>query len=170
MLTRLSLRRSIPLLLGIFGLLFTVMLTAWHLPTRIEETLAGWRNHTSQHLALLQSSLSDHRRLGRNAELETELADLASLEGVRWAMVIDRSLQVIATTQLGLSPERLTLIDAGELAKQVNGGRAGWFGEGSRQLAIYPLDRVAQDGTPLREALLVEYDFAPMLAQTKREA
>ena len=170
MLTSLSLRRSLPLLLGIFGLLFTVMLTAWHLPTRIEETLAGWRNHTSQHLALLQSSLSDHRRLGRNAELETELADLASLEGVRWAMVIDRSLQVIATTQLGLSPERLTLIDAGELAKQVNGGRAGWFGEGSRQLAIYPLDRVAQDGTPLREALLVEYDFAPMLAQTKREA
>ena len=52
----------------------------------------------------------------------------------------------------------------------MNGGRAGWFGEGSRQLAIYPLDRVAQDGTPLREALLVEYDFAPMLAQTKREA
>ncbi|MGW8171849.1 MAG: EAL domain-containing protein [Pseudomonas sp.] len=170
MLTSLSLRRSLPLLLGIFGLLFTVMLTAWHLPTRIEETLTGWRNHTSQHLALLQSSLSDHRRLGRNAELETELADLASLEGVRWAMVIDRSLQVIATTQLGLSPERLTLIDASELAKQVNGGRAGWFGEGSRQLAIYPLDRVAQDGTPLREALLVEYDFAPMLAQTKREA
>ncbi|HAW61451.1 MAG TPA: hypothetical protein DCX26_03870 [Pseudomonas sp.] len=170
MLTSLSLRRSMPLLLGIFGLLFTVMLTAWHLPTRIEENLAGWRNHTSQHLALLQSSLSDHRRLGRNAELETELADLASLEGVRWAMVIDRGLQVIATTQLGLSPERLTLIDAGELAKQVNGGRAGWFGKGSRQLAIYPLDRVAQDGTPLREALLVAYDFAPMLAQTKREA
>lgn len=38
MLTSLSLRRSLPLLLGIFGLLFTVMLTAWHLPTRIEET------------------------------------------------------------------------------------------------------------------------------------
>ena len=46
MLTRLSLRRSLPLLLGIFGLLFTVMLTAWHLPTRIEETLAGWRNRS----------------------------------------------------------------------------------------------------------------------------
>ena len=45
MLTSLSLRRSMPLLLGIFGLLFTVMLTAWHLPTRIEENLAGWRNH-----------------------------------------------------------------------------------------------------------------------------
>ena len=65
MLTSLSLRRSMPLLLGIFGLLFTVMLTAWHLPTRIEENLTDWRNHTSQHLALLQSSLSDHRRLGR---------------------------------------------------------------------------------------------------------
>ena len=81
MLTRLSLRKSLPLLLGIFGLMFTVLLTTWHLPTRIEETLTDWRDHTAQHLALLQSSLSDHRRLGRNAELETELADLASLEG-----------------------------------------------------------------------------------------
>ncbi|MCQ4294045.1 EAL domain-containing protein [Pseudomonas stutzeri] len=170
MLTRLSLRKSLPLLLGIFGLLFTVLLTAWHLPTRIEETLTGWRNHTYQHLALLQSSLSDHRRLGRIAELETELADLASLQGVRWAMVIDADLQMIATTRLGLKPGRLELISAADLKQYVDSGRAGWTGEGSRQLAIYPLDRVAQDGTPLHEVLLVEYDFAPMLAQTKREA
>ncbi len=107
MLTRLSLRKSLPLLLGIFGLMFTVLLTTWHLPTRIEETLTDWRDHTAQHLALLQSSLSDHRRLGRNAELETELADLASLEGVRWAMVIGPDLQIIATTRLGLTAERL---------------------------------------------------------------
>src|SRR5690606_4592106 len=112
MLTRLSLRRSLPLLLGLFGLLFTILLTVWHLPTRIEETLTDWRSHTYQHLALLQSSLSDHRRLGRTAELETELADLASLEGVRWAMVTDHELAVIAATRLGLLPERLDLISA----------------------------------------------------------
>ena len=170
MLTRLSLRRSLPLLLGLFGLLFTVLLTVWHLPTRIEETLAGWRSHTHQHLALLQSSLSDHRRLDRDAELETELADLASLNGVRWAMVVDHDLQMIAATRLGLMAEQLQLISAAELKSYVGSGRAGWIGEGPTQLAVYPLDRVAQDGTPLREALLVEYDFAPMLAQTKREA
>jgi len=171
MLTSLSLRKSMPLLLGLFGLLFTVLLTLWHLPTRIEETLTGWRSHTHQHLSLLQSSLSDHRRLGRVAELETELADLASLEGVRWAMVIDPEFKVIAATRLGLAPERLELIRAEDLAAFVASGRAGWIGEDAdQQLAIYPLDRVAQDGTPLREALLVEYDFAPMLAQTKREA
>ena len=70
MLTRLSLRKSLPLLLGIFGLMFTVLLTTWHLPTRIEETLTDWRDHTAQHLALLQSSLSDHRRLGRISRIE----------------------------------------------------------------------------------------------------
>ena len=118
MLTRLSLRKSLPLLLGIFGLMFTVLLTTWHLPTRIEETLTDWRDHTAQHLALLQSSLSDHRRLGRNAELETELADLASLEGVRWAMVIGPDLQIIATTRLGLTAERLELIDAARLGRR----------------------------------------------------
>ena len=170
MLTRLSLRKSLPLLLGIFGLMFTVLLTTWHLPTRIEETLTDWRDHTAQHLALLQSSLSDHRRLGRNAELETELADLASLEGVRWAMVIDPDLQIIATTRLGLTAERLELIDAAALKAHVDSGRPAWAGEGARQLAIYPLDRVAQNGKPVREALLAEYDFTPMLAQTKRDA
>jgi len=170
MLTRLSLRKSLPLLLGIFGLMFTVLLTTWHLPTRIEETLTDWRDHTAQHLALLQSSLSDHRRLGRNAELETELADLASLEGVRWAMVIGPDLQIIATTRLGLTTERLELIDAVALKARVDSGRPAWAGQGARQLAIYPLDRVAQNGTPVREALLAEYDFTPMLAQTKRDA
>ncbi len=67
MLTRLSLRKSLPLVLGLFGLAFTLLLTAWHLPWRADEALHSWRNHTQQHLALLQSSLSDHRRYGRIA-------------------------------------------------------------------------------------------------------
>ena len=117
MLTRLSLRRSLPLVLGLFGLLFTLLLTALHLPDHREATLQSWRDNTEQHLAMLQSSLSDHRRANRIAEMETELADVASLEGVRWAMVIDSQLQVIASTRLDLDPRKLALIDPQALAE-----------------------------------------------------
>lgn len=170
MLTRYSLRLSLPLLLGLFALTFTLLLTAWHLPGRVEETLQHWRVHTRQHLALLQSSLSDHQRMGRTAELQTELADVASLQGVRWAMVIDQQLRVIGSTRLGLDPTKLTLIDPDALAEYVRSGRVGWLGDSSaRQLVIYPLDRTTQTGAPLREALLVEFDFAPVVAQTRRD-
>lgn len=170
MLTRLSLRLSLPLLLGLFGLTFTLLLTAWHIPGRVDETLEHWRDHTRQHLALLQSSLSDHQRLGRTAELQTELADLASLEGVRWAMVIDQRLNVIASTRLGLDPASLELISAQELSAYVSKGRAGWVGtSSSQQMVIYPLDRIASNGAPLREALLIEFDFGSVVAQTKRD-
>ena len=170
MLTRYSLRLSLPLLLGLFALTFTLLLTAWHLPGRVEETLQHWRVHTRQHLALLQSSLSDHQRMGRTAELQTELADVASLQGVRWAMVIDQQLRVIGSTRLGLDPTKLTMIDPDALAEYVRSGRVGWLGDSSaRQLVIYPLDRTTQTGAPLREALLVEFDFAPVVAQTRRD-
>ncbi|MHB1371062.1 MAG: putative bifunctional diguanylate cyclase/phosphodiesterase [Pseudomonadaceae bacterium] len=170
MLTRLSLRLSLPLLLGLFALAFTLLLTAWHLPSRVEETLQHWRSHTRQHLALLQSSLSDHQRLGRTAELQTELADVASLQGVRWAMVIDQQLRVIGSTRLGLDPAKLALIAPDALAEYVRGGQVGWLGDSAtRQLVIYPLDRITSTGAPLREALLVEFDFAPMVAQTRRD-
>ncbi|MCW3147240.1 EAL domain-containing protein [Stutzerimonas stutzeri] len=170
MLTRLSLRLSLPLVLGLFGLTFTLLLTAWHLPGRVDETLLHWRSHTHQHLALLQSSLSDHQRFGRATELQTELADLASLEGVRWAMVIDQQLRVIESTRLGLDPAELELISPGKLSEHVRNGRSGWLGtSSSQQLAIYPLERTDGDGRPLREALLIEFDFAPVVAQTKRD-
>lgn len=171
MLTRLSLRRSLPLVLGLFGLLFTLLLTALHLPDHREATLRSWRDNTEQHLAMLQSSLSDHRRANRIAEMETELADVASLEGVRWAMVIDSQLQVIASTRLDLDPRTLELIEPAALAERVGKGDAGWVQDDpARQMAIYPLHRVAADGSPLREALLVEFDFTPVLKWTEREA
>lgn len=171
MLTRLSLRRSLPLVLGLFGLLFTLLLTALHLPDQSEATLRSWRDNTEQHLALLQSSLSDHRRANRTAELETELADVASLAGVRWAMVVDAKLQVIASTRLDLDPNNLALISPQALIERVSQGERGWIEQDpARQLAIYPLNHVAADGTPLGEALLVEFDFTPVLAWTEREA
>lgn len=171
MLTRLSLRRSLPLVLGLFGLLFSLLLTALHLPGHRDATLQSWRDNIEQHLALLQGSLSDHRRANRIAEMETELADIASLEGVRWAMVIDSQLQVIASTRLDLDPRKLALIDAHALTERVDKGNGGWVQQDpARQIAIYPLHRVAADGSPLREALLVEFDFGPVLAWTEREA
>lgn len=171
MLTRLSLRRSLPLVLGLFGLLFSLLLTALHLPEQAEFTLRSWRNNTDQHLTLLQTSLSDHRRANRTAEMETELADVASLEGVRWAMVIDSQLRVIASTRLDLDPRALARITPELLAERVARSESGWLNaDSAQQIGIYPLHRVADDGAPLREALLVEFDFTPVLAATEREA
>ncbi|MFB8829837.1 hypothetical protein ACE0DR_12030 [Azotobacter sp. CWF10] len=103
-LARLSLRKSLPLVLGFFALIFTLLLTTLYLPRTIDKELHAWRSHTNQLLVLLQGTLSDHLRHGRQAELETTLADFASLQGIRWAMVADPQLRVLATTRLGLAP------------------------------------------------------------------
>ena len=104
MLTHLSLRRSLPLLLGLGALLFSVLLVTTLLPRSLDEAQRTWRNHVNQSLILLQSSLVDHLRQGRQAELENDLADLASLADVRWAMVLDGRQQVSAATCLGFRP------------------------------------------------------------------
>ena len=80
MLTHLSLRRSLPLLLGLGALLFSVLLVTTLLPRSLDEAQRTWRNHVNQSLILLQSSLVDHLRQGRQAELENDLADLATDE------------------------------------------------------------------------------------------
>ena len=98
MLTRYSLRRSLPLLFGLFALLFGLLLLSIELPRSEREALESWRKHTGQMLALQQSSLADHLRQGRMEELHTELADLGSLEDVRWAAVLDQHQQIIAAT------------------------------------------------------------------------
>ncbi|WP_258304934.1 hypothetical protein, partial [Escherichia coli] len=92
----------LPLLLGLGALLFSVLLVTTLLPRSLDEAQRTWRNHVNQSLILLQSSLADHLRQGRQAELENDLADLASLADVRWAMVLDGRQQVIAATRLGL--------------------------------------------------------------------
>lgn len=171
MLTRLSLRKSLPLLLGLFALVFTLLQTTLYLPRSLDDALHNWRTHSSQILLLLQSSLRDHLRQNRQEELSSELSDLASLRGVSWAMVIDQDQQVIATSRLGLHPEQLGHIDSQELSMRVASGQPSWIElSGQRYLAIYPLERVRQSGLIDHEALLVEMDFAPLLWQTKRDA
>lgn len=171
MLTQLPLRKSLPLLLGLFALVFTLLQITLYLPRSTDAALHSWRNHSSQILVLLQSSLRDHLRQNRHEELASELSDLASLRGVSWAMVIDQDQQVIATSRLGLQAEQISPLERGALAKLIATGQPNWLELGEqRYLAIYPLERARQNGSLEHEALLVAMDFAPMLWQTKRDA
>lgn len=170
MLTRLSLRRSVPLLLLLFGLLYTALLATLYLPRSLDNSLSSWRSHTNQILILLQSSLADHLRHERTAELETELADLGSLAGVRWAMVLDEHLQRVASTRLGLAAEQLD-IPQPALRELVTGRTPGWIEQDAQRfIAVYPLGRAKHNGVPIAEALVVSLDFAPLLRQTRRDA
>ena len=158
MLTRYSLRRSLPLLFGLFALLFGLLLLSIELPRSEREALESWRKHTGQMLALQQSSLADHLRQGRMEELHTELADLGSLEDVRWAAVLDQHQQIIAATRLGLQlPQQSGLDDVG-LQRLLASGQSQWLAQPrERFLAVYPLDNQAQ------HALLVGFDFSNSL-------
>ncbi|GAB3378054.1 putative bifunctional diguanylate cyclase/phosphodiesterase [Azotobacter armeniacus] len=172
-LAQLSLRKSLPLLLGLFALLFTLLLTTLYLPRSIDKELHAWRSHTNQLLVLLQSTLSDHLRHGRQAELETTLADFASLQGIRSAMVIDPQLRVLATTRLGVGPQQLGIAVDRVLAQlaQLASGHPAWLKhEGQRYLAILPLGQTRQHSGGSGEALLVDLDFSPLLNQTRFEA
>ena len=171
MLTRLPLRLSLPLLLGVFAALFTLLLIVFQLPASIEQATEDWQHRTRQHFALLQSSLSDHVRHARTSELETELADLASLDGIVWAMVIDRDLRIVASTRLDLRADQLQAISPAALKARIRDGHATWLPlAGQQQLAIYPLDRVGQIAARQHDALLVALDFTAQLQQIRRDA
>ncbi|MDP2242676.1 bifunctional diguanylate cyclase/phosphodiesterase [Pseudomonas sp.] len=171
MLNRLPLRKSLPLLLGLFAVVFTLLQTSIYLPRSVDNALHSWRTHSSQIFVLLQSSLGDHLRQGRQEERATELSDLASLRGVRWAMVVDQNQHVIATSRLGLHTEQISQLDSAELHKRIASGQPSWLELGpQRYLAIYPLERGHQDTSVDLQALLVEMDFTPLLWQTKRTA
>ncbi|WP_349615831.1 putative bifunctional diguanylate cyclase/phosphodiesterase [Azotobacter salinestris] len=169
-LARLSLRKSLPLVLGFFALIFTLLLTTLYLPRTIDKELHAWRSHTNQLLVLLQSTLSDHLRHGRQAELETALADFASLQGIRWAMVADPQLRVLATTRLGLAPRHLG-ISAEQVQAQMASGHPAWLEQaGRRYLAVLPLGQTLQRSEESGKALLVDLDFNPLLDRTRFEA
>ncbi|SFB05066.1 putative bifunctional diguanylate cyclase/phosphodiesterase [Azotobacter beijerinckii] len=169
-LSRLSLRTSLPLLLGLFALLFTLLQTTLYLPRSIDKELHAWRSHTNQLLVLLQSTLSDHLRHGRQAELEAALADFASLQGIRWAMVADPQLRVLATTRLGLGPRQLG-ITAEQVQAQLTSGHPTWLERaGQHYLAILPLDQARQPSGESGEALLVDLDLSPLLSRTRLDA
>ena len=165
MLTRYSLRRSLPLLFGLFALLFSLVLLSIELPRSEREALESWRKHTGQMLALQQGSLADHLRQGRLDELHTELADLGGLEEVRWAAVLDNRQQILAATRLGLQFPEQTGLTGTDLQRLLSSGQSQWLEQPrARFLAIYPLDSHAQ------QVLLVGFDFAHSLQLTQRNA
>ncbi|MFD1691951.1 hypothetical protein ACFSHR_11655 [Azotobacter chroococcum] len=145
-LAQLSLRKSLPLLLGLFALLFTLLLTTLYLPRSIDKELHAWRSHTNQLLVLLQSTLSNHLRHGRQAELETALADFASLRGVRWAMVADPQLRVLAATRLGLAPGSSASLPSGCRHSWPAGIPPGWSTPAS---AIWPSSRSTRSASAM---------------------
>jgi len=166
-LSQVSLRKSLPLLLGLFALLFTLLLTTLYLPRSIDKALRAWHDNTNQLLVLLQSTLSEDLRHQRQAELETTLADFASLQGVRWAMVTDRQLRVHAATRLGIDPAQLDL-EPERLKAQMASGHPAWLEYGSqRYLAIFPLGKEHPENG---QALLVDLDFTPLLRQSRLDA
>ena len=169
MLTRLPLRLSLPLLLGLFAALFAFLLTTFQLPASIEEAVDDLQKRTQQHLALLQGGLSDHVRYGHIGALEAELTALTSLDGIVWAMVIDGDLQTLASTRADLHADRLQAISPSALKARIRQDHASWLPlAGEQQLAIYPLD--SQTPTRQPDALLVALDFTSPLQQIRHDA
>ncbi len=160
MLTRLSLRTSLPLLLALFALLFILLLTSMHLPRQAKASKDSLHSYTQQILVLMQSSLSDHLRQRRPQELQVTLADLASLQGVNWAMVIDQHQHIVAATRLGLAPERLALPDGRKLDELLTGDRPRWLELGKhRYLVSHPLISTLDQGELRQYSLLVSLDY-----------
>lgn len=171
MLSRLSLRRSIPLLLALFGVIAVLLLTGLNMPRLERDLEATWQRHASQILALQQASLSDHLRQQRIKELETTLADLASLEGVRRASVIDRQLQPLASSRLDSQPAELAWQGEAPLAAHIAHGRPQWYPLGGHRFAaLYPLRAPLGLVQTPGHALLVEWDFTPMIARQTHNA
>ncbi len=161
MLKPLSLRHWMPLLLGLFAVLAVLLLTALNLPRHRQQLEDTWQSHASRLMAAMQGSLGDHLRLQRPEELESGLADLASLNGVQWAAVVDAQLQPLATTRLGLDLQAQQ-----HLAPLIAGGRPQWLALGSqRHLALYPLKVPSGLNQQAAHALLVEWNFAALIAR-----
>lgn len=171
MLNRYSLRWSIPALLGIFALLFAVLLMLILLPISQKNSLNSWRSYTDHMLIQLQSSLDDHLRLNRIEEMATELAELGSLPNVHWAAVIDTQLHTVAATRLGLEASIRSQLNDQQLKELMHKHTPSWrLLKKQRYLAVYPLNRMQFNSNDQAAALLVELDFAPFLRQTTNNA
>ena len=167
MLTRLSLHKSLPLLLGLFAAIYILMMIGLHLPRAAHMAEDSLKRYTEQILILVQSSASDHLRQGRTDELQSVLADLGSLPGVRWAMVIDNHQRVVAATRLGLKPAE-QLADAATLDTLLNGDRTRWLPlQEHRYLASYPLVQIYTQGEMLGNTLLVSLDYEANIRQRR---
>ncbi len=171
MLSRYSLRCSMPTLLGVFALIFAILLILIQLPISQKNALNSWRNYTNHMLVQLQSSLDDHLRLNRIEEMATELTEFGSLPNVQWAAVINSQLHTVAATRLGLEASIRSQLDDQQMIKLMHKHTSSWhLLKDQRYLAIYPLSRMRFSNSEQSAALLVELDFSPFLQQTTNNA
>lgn len=171
MLSRYSLRRSIPSLLSIFALIFAALLMLIQLPISQKNALNSWRNYTNYMLIQLQGSLNDHLHLNRTEEMATELAELGSLPNVQWAAVVDSQLQTITATRLGLKASISSQLNDQQLTELMHKHTPSWhLLSKQRYLVVYPLNRMRFNNADQTAALLVELDFSPFLRQTTNNA
>ena len=171
MLNRYSLRRSIPALLGLFAIIFALLLLLIQLPISQKNALDSWRSYTDHMLIQLQSSLNDHLHMSRTEEMFTELAELGSLPNVRWAAVVDSQLNTIAATRLGLEASIHEQLAEQPLSDLISQYKPSWRLVGEQSyLAIYPLNRTQFTHQDVSAALLVELDFAGLIRQTTYNA
>lgn len=169
MLTRMSLRRSVPLLLAVFALLYTLLVMTLYLPRSISDNLGGWRDRTDQILNVMRGGLGEHLRHGRLDEIRNRLQGLSGFACIRWVGVLDGQGQIVGATamaEMRAEQQRLELDSPRQ--KQLASGSTIWQEHGpQRYLALYPLGPQQQNHTPV---LIVDVDFTPLLDQTRRAA
>lgn len=164
-LTQISLRRSVPLLLALFALLYTLLVMTLYLPRSINETLLNWHDRTDQMLMLMRNDFAEHLSKGRHDEIRDRLNNLASFAGIRWAGLIDEQGQITATTaHAETRAEQHRLLR--ERPLQLASGLPLWQERTPyHYLTLYPLTHSSQAAL-----LLVDLDFTPLLEQTRRNA
>ncbi|SEI90911.1 PAS domain S-box-containing protein/diguanylate cyclase (GGDEF) domain-containing protein [Allopseudospirillum japonicum] len=171
----LSLRWKFPALLLSTGLFFALYLFVFHIPQSISNTGYQWLSTVHQMLALQQGSFNDHLRAGRFADLEMELADLGTIEGIQWAFVADAHNQVQASTRLawrGQKINELNLLqfDASYLNKTRASGRHQLQKIGTHTyLSYYPL-RQQSYTLAADSVLVVRLDFSYLMKNVQYAA
>lgn len=169
MLIRMSLRRSVPLLLALFALLYTLLVMTLYLPRSLNETQRLWRDRADQVLMLMRNGFSEHLRKGRIDEIRDRLDNLTGFGGIRWAGVLDEQGNMIAATASAEArAEQQRLAQDTQRQTQLASGQALWQETTPQHyLALYPLNHSNQ---PSKAVLMVALDLSSLLEQAKRNA
>lgn len=169
MLIRMSLRRSVPLLLALFAILYTLLVMTLYLPRSLNETQRLWRDRADQLFIVMRNGFSEHLRKGRTDEIRDRLDNLTSFNGIRWTGVLDEEGNMIAATASAEArAEQQRLAQDMLRQKQLANGQILWQETTSlHYLALYPL---STPDKPSRAVLMVALDLSPLLEQAKRNA
>ena len=168
MLTKISLRRSVPLLLAIFALLYTLLVMTLYLPRSLNETLVSWRDRTDQVFWVMRESVSEHLEQQHLEVLRNQLNSLSTLSGIRWIAILDAQGNIAASTApTEARAEQHRLAQEGH-PLFLDSGLPIWQERGApyHYLTLYPLGTLQQPNA----VLLVDSDATSLLDQTRRTA